>query len=116
MTFGQRLRGLRVREGLSQRDLATRVGADYTYISKLETGHGEARPSVALVRRLALELNTDADNLAILAGHIPDDVMAYLRSGPAAIEAVRSLMADMAETAALRSHASVTELFGAAEG
>lgn len=39
------LRGLRESRGLSQRDLATMVGAEYyTFISQLETGRGRVPP------------------------------------------------------------------------
>lgn len=39
------LRGLRESRGLSQRDLASQVGAEYyTFISQLETGRGRVPP------------------------------------------------------------------------
>jgi transcriptional regulator with XRE-family HTH domain len=42
---GRWLRELRDRAGLSQRDLATLVGAEYyTFISQLETGRGRVPP------------------------------------------------------------------------
>jgi transcriptional regulator with XRE-family HTH domain len=42
---GQWLRGLREARGLSQRQLADKVGIDYyTFISQLETGHGRIPP------------------------------------------------------------------------
>lgn len=42
---GAWLRSLRERRGLSQRDLANQVGADYyTFISQLETGRGRVPP------------------------------------------------------------------------
>ena len=36
MTFGQRLRELRKAKGLNQKELAEKVGIDFTYLSKLE--------------------------------------------------------------------------------
>ena len=42
---GRWLKELRERAGLSQRELATRVGAEYyTFISQLETGRGRVPP------------------------------------------------------------------------
>jgi len=42
---GKWLRALREQRGLSQRDLARRVGVDYyTFISQLETGRGRIPP------------------------------------------------------------------------
>jgi hypothetical protein len=44
-TAGAWLRSLRERKGLSQRDLASQVGAEYyTFISQLETGRGRIPP------------------------------------------------------------------------
>lgn len=91
MTFGQRLRELRLREQMTQRELAAHVGVNHTYISKLETGHYGEMPSLGLVWNMADYLRTDRERLAILAGHIPDDVMDYLQGSPEALEAVRRL-------------------------
>jgi transcriptional regulator with XRE-family HTH domain len=38
MTFGERLRELRKAKGLNQKELADKVGIDFTYLSKLENG------------------------------------------------------------------------------
>lgn len=38
MEFRQRLKELRKDKRMSQRDLASRVGIDFTYLSKIETG------------------------------------------------------------------------------
>jgi len=47
---GAWLRELREKRGLSQRDLAARVGAEYhTFISQLETGRGRIPPDRYLV-------------------------------------------------------------------
>jgi len=41
MKFGERLRELRKEQKISQRELATRVGVDFTYLSKIENGQAE---------------------------------------------------------------------------
>jgi transcriptional regulator with XRE-family HTH domain len=52
---GSWLRELRERRGLSQRELAARVGAEYyTFISQLETGRGRIPPDRYLVWAHAL--------------------------------------------------------------
>lgn len=103
MTFGQRLRELRLREEMTQRELAARVGVNHTYISKLETGHADTMPSLGLVWELADWLHTDRESLAILAGHIPDDIMEYLQRNHTAIAAVRRL-AELGEYASTPRH------------
>jgi transcriptional regulator with XRE-family HTH domain len=68
--FGDRLRQLRLTGQISQRDLAARVGIDFTYLSKLENGRGEP-PSVATVRRIAAELGADPEELLAFSGKVP---------------------------------------------
>ena len=55
MTFGEKVRKLRQAKQLTLRDLATKVGVGFTYLSKienhkLEDGHG---PSEKLIHKLA---------------------------------------------------------------
>ncbi|HKA57357.1 MAG TPA: helix-turn-helix transcriptional regulator [Gemmatimonadales bacterium] len=52
--FGQRLRRLRAREALSQRELAELAGTNVTTIVRLESGEFQPRPST--IRKLARAL------------------------------------------------------------
>jgi transcriptional regulator with XRE-family HTH domain len=55
---GRRLRELRERRGLSQRELAQKVGAGYyTFISQLENGRGRIPPNRYLLWARALGVN-----------------------------------------------------------
>lgn len=94
VTFGVRLRELRTRKGLNQRDLAELVGVDFTYLSKLENERLPA-PSATVIAALATALDTDADELAVLAGKIPADLVEVLRQNPGAIKMFRSLAGDI---------------------
>ncbi len=69
--FGEILKGLRTEAGLSQRDLAARLGIDFTYISKLENGKTEYVPSEKLLREIAALFGVDSDWLVFKAGKIP---------------------------------------------
>ena len=55
MRFPERLRSLRKEAQLSQRDLAERVGVDFTYLSKIENGRVEP-PSETVLRNISREL------------------------------------------------------------
>ncbi len=69
MQFGERVRDLRKAKNLSQRDLAAQVGITFTYVSKIENeklDFGDY-PSEELIGRLAIALDTDTDELLILA-------------------------------------------------
>ena len=59
-TIGQRLKRLRLEQGLSQRELAA-PGVSYAYISRIEAG--TRQPSVKALRRLASKLGVTADYL-----------------------------------------------------
>ena len=72
-SFGARLRELRKRAGLSQRELARRVGIDFTYLSKIESG-AMPPPSEKILSRLADALNVGREELQIIAGKLPDDI------------------------------------------
>jgi len=59
-TIGQRLKRLRLEQGLSQRELAS-PGVSYAYISRIEAG--TRQPSVKALRRLAAKLGVSAEYL-----------------------------------------------------
>src|SRR5579863_1393461 len=60
-TLGQRLRELRLAAGLSQRELAARVGVSFPHISKIEADR--ERASTDLLERIAKEVKCDPDEL-----------------------------------------------------
>ncbi len=82
--FGQVLRELRKSKGISQRELATRTGVTFTYISKIENGH-LAPPAADTIVRFCHALETPPDELLVLAGKIPSGLMRALGSSEAAI-------------------------------
>ncbi len=69
-TFGKRLRAARRDKGYSQRELASRVEVDYTYLSKLENDRADYPPKEDVIQALAQHLDLDAENLSYLAGRI----------------------------------------------
>lgn len=76
--FGEILRGLRTEAGLSQRDVAERLGVNFTYISKLENGRTEYAPSQKILREIAALFGVDGDWLIFKAGKIPSQYHALL--------------------------------------
>ena len=76
MIFGERIRELRQAKQLTLRDLEAKVGVGFTYISKienhkLEEGHG---PSEKLIHKLASELDTNEEELLLLAQKVPEPI------------------------------------------
>jgi transcriptional regulator with XRE-family HTH domain len=89
MEFGEVLRELRAKNGLSIKRLAPELGVTYSYLSKLE--NGETRPSADLVGRIARFFRYDTDQLLISAGRVPDEILEILRANPEeAFEYLRS--------------------------
>jgi transcriptional regulator with XRE-family HTH domain len=76
MRFGDRIRAIRTAKGFSQRALGERVGVSFTYISKVENGklYFGDYPSEDLIRRLATALDTDEEELLLLAEKIPEPI------------------------------------------
>ena len=86
MTFGSHIRT--VREGLrsensafSLRQVAGRIGVEPAYLSKIERDQ-VAPPSEATTRRLAAELEEDADVLLALAGKVSADLRQIILRRP----------------------------------
>lgn len=70
--LGDRLRALRLERGLTQRELAESVGVGFPHISRIEAGRDV--PSNALLDALARKLQTDPDELYLLARRLPEDL------------------------------------------
>lgn len=78
--IGKRLRNLRHKKGLTQKDLAQAAGVDYTYIGKIE--RGDQLPSLKVLIRFAECLSLPIDRFFMdetalrLINLIPTDVYA----------------------------------------
>jgi transcriptional regulator with XRE-family HTH domain len=82
-TLGEYLRGERERAGLSQRQLASRVGIHNSYLARLENGE-TANPAADLLQRISdvLEINS-TDLFAFIGVKPPEglpDLAPYLRA------------------------------------
>jgi len=89
MKFGETLRQLRQNKGWRLRDLAARVDVGFTYLSRIENErltYGDY-PSDALIHRLADALDTDEEELLILAKRIPKPIHERVLQRPDAFRA-----------------------------
>lgn len=87
-TFGHLLRDLRRTKGVNQRDLATKVGVDFSYISKLENDRLPP-PAADTIVKICEVLGVDPDNLLSISGKVPSDVTELLTGDSAALQFVR---------------------------
>jgi HTH-type transcriptional regulator, competence development regulator len=87
-SFGSRVKQLRKARGLTQRELAERVGLDFSYVSKIENDRLEHTPSVRALVRLADALQVDELELMEVANKVPPAMTAIARS-PEALRFLR---------------------------
>ncbi len=70
-SFGEVIKDARQGKGLSQRKLASWVGIDFTYLSKLENNRVDYPPREEIIRLIAQNLDLNEEELIFLAGRIP---------------------------------------------
>src|SRR5436190_22904875 len=89
MKFGQKVRSLRRALGLSQRALASKLGINFTYLSKIENERLDFGdyPSEELICKIAAALDADEDELLLLAEKIPEPLRVRVLERPDAFRA-----------------------------
>jgi transcriptional regulator with XRE-family HTH domain len=87
-TFGQLLKELRRSKNVSQRDLAARVGVDFSYISKLENDRLPP-PAADTAVKICQVLGVEPDDLLSVTGKVPSEVKEMLTGNPSALQFVR---------------------------
>lgn len=91
-TFGQALREARRSKGVSQRELAKRVGVDFSYISKIENDR-LSPPAADTIVKICHALEVPVEELLALKGKIPSDFEDAIGASPAALKFVRRAQA-----------------------
>ena len=89
-TFGKHLRAVRQRQGMSLRSLAHLSKISLGYLHQIETGKASV-PTPARIATFAKWLKVDGDELAAVAGKVPDDVIQALVKNPELCAVVRRL-------------------------
>jgi transcriptional regulator with XRE-family HTH domain len=84
-SFGNTLRNIRRKRSVSQRDLAQKVGVDFSYISKLENDRTPP-PSADTIVKISEVLSVEPAVLLSLSGKLPSNVKAMLGGSLAALE------------------------------
>lgn len=83
--FGQKLRKIRRLKGISQRDLASEVGVDFSYISKVENERLPP-PSAETIEKICKVLDVPIEDLLLAARKPPTGVMKLMSSSPSAVQ------------------------------
>ena len=88
------MRRTRLEAGIGLRELARRVGICRTYLSRIEGDVDKHKPYEPVIKKIALELGADADELLLLAGRTPGDVFAVLKRDPSMLQFIRAAWMD----------------------
>lgn len=87
-SFGRILRELRHSKDVSQRELAEKVGVDFSYISKVENDRLPP-PAADTIVKICDALGVKPDDLLALTGKMPTNVKEMLSASPAARQFIR---------------------------
>ena len=95
-TVGQRIREIRKDRNLTQRELADRVGLNFTYLSRVENDRLDAdqTPREETLQKIAQALKTDPDELLLLARRIPDSFRSRILAKPGMFRRILNLSDD----------------------
>ena len=96
MSQADLIRVARIRAGLTQQELAERIGTTQQYIPKLEKGHQTAG-KLETVQRLADALDLTVDQLYLAAGKVAPDIIAWLATRPYTVAELRRHMQEDTE-------------------
>lgn len=93
MRFGPRVREIRRQRQLTQRELASRLGVSFSYISKVENEklHFGEYPSEKFILKIADILKVDAEELLLLADKVPATIRQRIRERPDVFRTLASL-------------------------
>ena len=93
MQFGIRVRELREQREWTQKELADHLDVSVSYISKVENErlHFGDYPSAKFIHKLATELETDEDELLLLADKVPDGIRKRIQQRPEAFRLLASV-------------------------
>lgn len=91
-TFGELLRTIRRSRGISQRELASKISVDFSYISKLENDRIPP-PAADTIVKICEVLEVQPELLLSLTGKLPSEIKQLIGSNPKALEFLRKAQA-----------------------
>ncbi len=89
MSFGQKIRDLRLKKRLAQPELARSVDIHETYLSKIENGR-VSPPAEDVIKRLASTLGVPFEDLMLEAPRIPSSYAEQIAGDPLVADFMRT--------------------------
>ncbi len=90
-TFGQKIKRLRKAKRITQLELAERIGVDFTYVSKIENDRTMRSPAESTIRKIAEVLETNSEDLILLANKIPQNLQETIVQEPLVVDFLRTV-------------------------
>lgn len=87
-TFGQTLKEIRRSKDVTQRELASAVNVDFSYISKIENDRMPP-PAADTIVKICEVLDVPPDNLLAMTGKMPTPIKEAMSEKPAAQQFLR---------------------------
>lgn len=81
MTFGEKVKKLREKKGISQRQFALALDITPTYMSKIERGEFSP-PSEEVIKNMAILLDVDSDELLSYANKVDSELLDIIKNEP----------------------------------
>lgn len=89
--FGERIKELRKENRVTQRDLAQKIGMNFSYISKMENDALDNTPSETTIYKIAEALNANQEELVLLAKKVPQAMQNTIVDDDLAVEFLRKI-------------------------
>ena len=89
-SFGSFLKDLRRTKSVSQRELAQKVGVDFSYISKIENDRLPP-PSVLTTQKICDALDVPHETLLSYSGKVSDDIKKIIISSPEVVQFLKEV-------------------------
>lgn len=89
VTFGQTIKKMRKGKCITQLEMANKIGVDFTYISKIENDKTKFPPAEKTIRKIAKVLETNAEELILLARKVPQNLRETLVEDELAVDFLR---------------------------
>lgn len=90
MKLGEYIKSERKAKKITQRELASKIGVDFSYISKIESGETKT-PSDGILEKISKILDLDAEVLMLLSNRLPDEIREKIETNPKAMEVMKLL-------------------------
>ena len=90
-TFGKTIKKLRKAKGITQLELAEKIGVDFTYVSKIENDRTLRAPAESTIKKMAEVLETNSEELILLAKKIPQELQETIVQDTLAVDFLRTV-------------------------